>query len=160
MFHITEKENGLKYFSQLELHTIELSKFSDPREELTGIAKKVKTMLDIWVTFLSRHDLLRVNNLPSSLDIPEVNKAIHILEIMNLNSEERDLYDKHIKWLRDESCTLKKAKEDRQAEGREEEKIVATHESNKQGIDISVIESATGLSKERLMQLQNNMSKF
>jgi len=29
VFHIVEKENGLKYFKDLELHTIELKKFTD-----------------------------------------------------------------------------------------------------------------------------------
>jgi hypothetical protein len=37
-----EKDSGLLYFKDLELHTIELNKFtSNPNEELVDILKKV-----------------------------------------------------------------------------------------------------------------------
>jgi len=65
VFHVKEKESGLSYFKDLELHTIELKKFSEnPREELKDIVAKVKNALDIWVAFLTRHDLLNKDHLP------------------------------------------------------------------------------------------------
>ena len=43
VFRITEKESGISYFHDLELHTIELTKFSkDPDENLTSLLKKSK----------------------------------------------------------------------------------------------------------------------
>ena len=59
VFHIIEKETGLLYFKDLELHTIELKKFSnDLDEELADIVFKVKNVLDMWLAFLTRNDLL------------------------------------------------------------------------------------------------------
>jgi flagellar biosynthesis/type III secretory pathway protein FliH len=39
---------------------------------------------------------------------------------MNFNEEERDFYEDHLKWLRIETNSLKKAKEDGRVEGRVE----------------------------------------
>jgi len=112
VFHITEKESGLEYFKDLELHTIELKKFSDNnQEELPELIAKIKKPLDIWVAFLTRYDLLKGDHLPEPLDNTSLKKAINVLEVMNFNTEERDLYEDHLKWLRIEANTLKKAEE-------------------------------------------------
>lgn len=109
VFQITEKETGLLFFSDLELHTIELKKFSkDPCEELSDIVAKVKNSLDMWVAFLTRHDLLSEELLPLGLDDPALKKAIHVLDVMNFGAEEREAYEEHLKWLRIEANTLKK----------------------------------------------------
>jgi predicted transposase/invertase (TIGR01784 family) len=52
VFHIVEKDSGLLYFKDLELHTIELKKFSNnSNEELSDLMVKVKNSLDMWVAF-------------------------------------------------------------------------------------------------------------
>ena len=52
IFHIKEKSNNLIYFKDLELHTIELNKFTDnPNEDLASIVAKVQTSLDMWLAF-------------------------------------------------------------------------------------------------------------
>ena len=54
VFHITEKENGFAYFKDLELHTLELNKFtSDSSVELQDIVAKTRNALDTWVAFLT-----------------------------------------------------------------------------------------------------------
>src|SRR3984885_12998929 len=69
VFHIVEKENGLKYFKDLELHTIKLNKFADSvRNELSDVIAKIKTSLDIWAAFLTKYSLLDKDNLPESLE--------------------------------------------------------------------------------------------
>ena len=109
VFHITEKDTGLLYFKDLELHTIELKKFTkNSREDLNDIVAKVKNSLDIWVAFLTRHDLLNKDNLPSALDNPALKKALNVLDIMNFKPDEREAYEEHLKWLRIEANTLKK----------------------------------------------------
>ncbi|WP_339043834.1 hypothetical protein [Cardinium endosymbiont of Tipula unca] len=46
VFHIVEKESGVLYFKDLELHTIELKKFnSNPVAELSEIVSKITTSL-------------------------------------------------------------------------------------------------------------------
>jgi len=65
VFHIREKESGLLYFKDLELHTIELKKFyENVHENLADIVAKVKNSLDMWVAFLTRHDLMNKERLP------------------------------------------------------------------------------------------------
>jgi predicted transposase/invertase (TIGR01784 family) len=109
VFHIAEKETGYRYFDNLELHTIELKKFSNnTRLDLIDILAKVKNSLDVWITFLTRHDLLNRNNLPVQLDDPALKKALDVLEVMNFNAEEREAYEDHIKWLRMETSAFKK----------------------------------------------------
>ena len=110
VFHVTEKESGAAYFKDLELHTIELKKFSkDSNEQLSDIVAKVKNSLDMWLAFLTRNDLLQPDNLPTSLEDNDLKKALTVLDVMNFSSTERDAYEDHLKWLRIEANTLKKA---------------------------------------------------
>ena len=69
IFHITETKNKLQYFKDLELHTIELKKFTSDNEKLTNLIDKIKNSLDLWVAFLTRHDLLNPDQLPKKGDI-------------------------------------------------------------------------------------------
>jgi predicted transposase/invertase (TIGR01784 family) len=118
VFHITEKETGLLYFKDLELHTIELKKFSEnSKEELADIIAKVKNSLDMWVAFLTRHDLLKADNLPTELSNSNLKKALNVLSIMNFSDEERDAYEDRLKWLRIETNTIKNYEEKGEARG-------------------------------------------
>ena len=110
VFHITEKETGFVYYKDLELHTIELKKFSsNSKEDLSDIVAKVNNALDMWSAFLTRNDLLTEDNLPKKLNSPNIKKAINVLNVMNFTDEERDAYEDRLKWLRIEANTLKKA---------------------------------------------------
>ena len=61
MFHVVEKDNGIKYFKDLELHTIELRKFTDNvSNQISDVVAKIKTSLDIWVAFLTRYNLFDI----------------------------------------------------------------------------------------------------
>jgi len=162
VFHITEKETGESYFKDLELHTIELKKFSkDSNEKLPDIVAKVKTSLDMWLAFLTRNDLLQPDDLPKSLENNDLKKALTVLDVMNFSSTERDAYEDHLKWLRIEANTLKKAEakgvEKGREEGREERNIEVAIKMLKQNLDDSLISSVTGLSNEQLLKLKNKM---
>ncbi len=129
VFHIREKETGIEYSKDLELHTIELKKFSDNNsDQLPELVAKIKNSLDIWVAFLTRYDLLKSDNLPKSLNDKSLKKAIHVLKVMNFNEKERDFYEDHLKWLRMETNTLKKAQEISEARGIEIGEIKKTKE--------------------------------
>ncbi|WP_266105173.1 PD-(D/E)XK nuclease family transposase [Rickettsia bellii] len=88
---------------------MELNKFTNAKEELTDIVKKVKDSLDIWLAFLTRHDLLNKNKLPKKLDNKILKKALTVLEVMNFSEEERQAYEDRLKWLMIEANTIKKA---------------------------------------------------
>lgn len=123
-FHLVAMNSGIKYLEDIELHTIELNKFAtNPKEELSDVVKKVKNALDIWLAFLTRHDLLNKDKLPKELNNKELKKALNVLEVINLNDAEREEYENRLKWLRIETSTLKKAAAEAKAEGKAEEKI-------------------------------------
>ncbi|MHC0449680.1 MAG: Rpn family recombination-promoting nuclease/putative transposase [Candidatus Lariskella arthropodorum] len=164
VFHLREKENGFHYFDDMELHTIELNKFDITNAELKEFLPKIKTSLDKWVMFLSRYDLLAKDKLPKELDDPSLEKAIDVLEEMNFSKAERDAYEAHRKWLMIEANTLKKAQADSFAEGLEKgkiegqlaEKMKIAKNLLLQGLDIDMIEHATGLSRTAILKLQKD----
>lgn len=166
VFHITEKETGFHYFKNLELHTIELKKFAgDKREELNDVIAKAKSALDIWSTFLTRHDLLNKDNLPSTMDIPALKKALGVLEVMNFKDDELQAYEEHLKWLRIEANTLKKYFAEGKAEGsvegeargiekgKKERDIEIVHAMVDQGISLEAMSAVTSLSPEELKKM-------
>lgn len=164
VFHITEKDSGLLYFKDLELHTIELNKFSNnPNEELADILKKVGNSLDIWSAFLTRHDLLNSNNLPKKLDNANLKKALTVLDVMNFTSEERDAYEDHLKWLRIEANTLKKYEAQARVRGKvegiqigkTEEKIEIAKNLKRANVSITIISESTGLTKKQIEELDD-----
>jgi predicted transposase/invertase (TIGR01784 family) len=145
VFHIREKESSLLYFKDLELHTIELKKFSsDSSEELVDMVAKVRSALDLWLAFLTRYDLLRNRDyhkdFPAQLNIEPIKKAMHVLDVMNFAQEERDLYEDHLKWLRIEANTLKKYSDEALAKGREE------------GIEIGQAKKSIEIAKAMLLE--------
>ncbi len=151
----------------MELHTIELNKFTgDSSEELQDIVAKTRNVLDMWVAFLTRHDLLKADRLPKELDNEELKKALKVLDVLNFSEEERELYEDHLKWLRIEANTLKKTAEKALAEGisigeaRGIEKGVEKTAINmlKQKLDDKLICSVTGLSLEKITKLKNRIS--
>ena len=92
-FHINDTETKQRYFDHFEMHTLELSKFSSKNDQLTDLVKRIRTSLDIWMAFLSRNELLTKGHLPPELDTAHLNKAIGILDVMNLSDEEREAYE-------------------------------------------------------------------
>lgn len=165
-FHLIDEATGLCYFKDIELHTIELNKFTNNKDEdLNSLVSKVKNALDVWITFLTRHDLLDPVNLPKKLDTPDLKKALNVLEVMNFSKEERDAYEDRLKWFRIEANTLKKMRDDSLAEGRaegrlegkaegkEEEKKEIAKNLLKSGATIDLISQVTGLTKDQIESL-------
>ena len=150
VFQIREKESGLHYFQDLELHTIELAKFTENgKKEFVELVKKVKSSLDRWTTFLTNHNLLDKNNLPENLKDPNLEKALEVMEVMNLNKEEREAYEDRVKWFRFEASALAKQRREGKAEG----KIEVARNLLSLKVDIETIQKSTGLSKEAIESL-------
>lgn len=156
IFHITEKNTGLLYFKDLELHTIELKKFLSNKEELLDLVLKIKNSLDMWVAFLIRHDLLKSEKLPQELDSNSLKKALTVIDVMNFNEEEREAYENHLKWLRIEANTLKKAEARAKAEGKADGRLEVAINLIKQGkLTLSQIAEVTGISKLEIEKLRS-----
>lgn len=158
IFRITEKDTGILYFKDLELHTIELKKFAkDFKEELNDIVAKVKNKLDMWAAFLTRNDLLQADALPQKLNDVHLKKAINVLDVMHFSPEERDAYEDHLKWLRMEASTLKKIEEKGRAEGKlegaMERNLEIARNLLKEGMSMELIKKITGLSEKEIGKL-------
>ena len=101
-YYVTNHKSKKRAFSDLELHTIELKKFDT---EIT----QVKTTLERWATFLNKAYTFKKDTLPPTLEDPMLKKAAHVLDTLNLDDEERLLYEGQLKWLRDEEAGIDKA---------------------------------------------------
>ena len=158
--HIVKRGKG--FFKDLALHTIELKKFSknielkefsnNIDEDLEELLKNVKTSLDRWMGFLNHPDLLNPGNLlypddlPAPLAGPDLEKALHVLQVMHFTSAESELYEGQLKWLRMTTSVLRKQKE----KGREQ----GLQESGQQGlqIDQDQLQAATQKGEEKGLQ--------
>jgi predicted transposase/invertase (TIGR01784 family) len=159
-FHLVDEKTGLRYFKDIELHTIELNKFTrNSDDDLNSLVAKIKDALDIWIAFLTRNELLDPTNLPKALDTPDLKKALTVLEVMNFSPIEREAYEEHLKWFRIEANTLKKAEAKAREEGREEgkaeEKMALVRNSLKAGLTLETISSITGLSIKEIEKLKS-----
>jgi predicted transposase/invertase (TIGR01784 family) len=159
-----EKESKIHHFKDIELHTIELGKFENinetnqsrilnKAEELKLLLPRIKTSLDRWAAFLTRHDLLDIKKLPKELDDPKVQKALDVLEEMNFTKKEREAYEDHLKWLRVEYNTLKTAESKGFEQGKAEGKAEVIKQMLANNIDMNHISKITGLSVEEINKL-------
>ena len=158
-FHLVDEATGLRYFKDIELHTIELNKFAkNSDDDLNSLVAKIKDALDVWIAFLTRNDLLDPTNLPKVLDNPRLKKALTVLEVMNFTTVEREAYEEHLKWFRIEANTLKKAEAKGEARGIEigeaKRNIEIAKEMLLEGESIEKITKFTKLTKEEIEKLQ------
>ena len=79
----------------------------------------MKKTIDIWAAFLTKYSLLdqKQNELPEAPDYSNLKKALNVISVMNFSDEERNSYEDHLKWLRDETSALNKKYEKGKAEG-------------------------------------------
>lgn len=162
VFHIVEKDNGIKYFKDLELHTIELKKFiSSVSNELADVVAKIKTSLDIWVAFLTKYNLFDKDHLPKNLENSGLKKALGVLEVMNFSDDEREGYESHLKWLRMQMSVIKKYEQLAAAEGEARGEELATHRIAKSllkcGAAIELVMEGTGLTREGVEKIKERL---
>jgi predicted transposase/invertase (TIGR01784 family) len=158
VFKVLEQETYLPYFKDMEIHTIELSKFEERLEQgsaatpLDCLMELVKTALDKWVAFLTSYHVLENSDGPLAMD-EDVKKALDVLETMTLSDQELDFYENHLKWLRDQEGAL----ETRFLEGREEGSQLKALEIAKamltKGMDVKTVADLTGLHIDILQNL-------
>ena len=138
-----------KLIDHLEIHFLELEKYDD----------KLSTLMDRWINFLKRADQYSKNKLPKALEeVPEIKKAIEVLEIMHLTEEEQEIYEGRLKWMRDEELALvyaeQKGIEKGRKEGMEKGKLDIAKEALLQGLSTEMISKITGLTIEQIEKLK------
>jgi predicted transposase/invertase (TIGR01784 family) len=136
-------EKSKKEFSNIfEMHFVELNKFKKDYKSLSST-------LDRWVTFLNRAYEIDVNKIPEELALDkEVKRAIEKLDIMYLDSEEREIYENDLKAMRDYKAELKTA----ERKGREE----GIERGREEGIKQLILKQyAKGLSVEYIADIND-----
>ena len=166
-FTLKEAVEDFEFFKDIELHTIELSKFveSHPEEDLQAFVKKIQSALDIWSAFLTKYDLMNPEQLPVPMNTPELKKALEVLEHINMQPEEREAYESRLKWYRIQKNSLKKQFEDGiaigkaeglvegEVKGQEKEKLVIASKLMAHGMAIEDIVKISGLTHQQVHEL-------
>ena len=152
VFHLLNAKSHRRDFEDMELHFIELQKFTKNFDELT-------TPLDYWTSFLTSADRYDKTTMPIQLkNDPHIRRAIDTLEHLYFTEEEREIYEARLKWLRDEQSAIKNAQHKALAKGREEGRVeaalVIARNLFRAGLSASVVAQSTGLSVEQVEQLK------
>jgi predicted transposase/invertase (TIGR01784 family) len=183
IFVLSDKETRLEIFKDIEIHTIELNKFEGIKDkDIKVVMPRVKDMLDRWVAVLTKYDLFNIKDLPEEVNIPEIKKALRVMEEMTMNEEERDVYNSHLDFLRMEHSAFEarfiaglkvgeaKGRAEGEAKGRAEGEAKGIEKGIKEGaklhaiktatillgkgLDIQLIVESTGLSAEEIEKLR------
>ena len=99
-FRLLNVKTGTEFIDHLEIHFIELKKY-------TGDIETVKSALDRWIVFLTRAHEFSRSKIPRTLgEVTSIARAIEILDTMGLSSDEREVYEARLKWLRDDEMAI------------------------------------------------------
>ncbi len=125
-YYVTNHASQKRAFQDLELHTIELGKFEREMGE-------VRTTLERWAAFLTKAYTLKESQSSETMQDPEVQKAMRVLETLSLDDDERVVYDGQLRWLRDEDAGLEKSFYEGKIEGHLEGKLEGLLEGELKG---------------------------
>jgi predicted transposase/invertase (TIGR01784 family) len=104
VFQVIEAKSGLLLAGDLEIHLIELPKFTKSVDELSSD-------LDRWCYFFRHGADLDLDCLPPSLDVPPIRRALEVLTVFTQDEREREAYEASLKFQRDQSSLLAEAAE-------------------------------------------------
>ena len=153
-FHINDKSTHERHFDHFEMHTLELSKFSSKNDQLSDLVKKIQTSLDMWMAFLTRNDLMAKDRLPPELNDAHLNKALGVLDVMNLTDEEREAYEGREKFLMIEASAMIKQWQ----EGEMSAKRAMVKEMLNEGFGDEVVLKITKLTEQELDAIKADFS--
>ena len=123
-FRLLETTRHFAWTEDVELHILELPKFTKAAEELTP-------GLDIWLYFLRHAAKINTEALPAALQQPLIAQAFEELKMLTQDQLERERYEARLKAQLDRNSLLKEA-ERRREQGHKEglargEKIGVIH---------------------------------
>jgi predicted transposase/invertase (TIGR01784 family) len=138
VFRLREQKHDVVFTDDLEIHLIELSRFNKTPEQLT-------TALDRWCYFLRHGADLDPDQLPASLDVPEIRQALEVLAMFTKDENEREIYELRLKFQRDHDSLVQWAKDAEQHAKDAEERV-------KKGMEKGALVGQIRLCQELLKQ--------
>lgn len=136
-----------------EMHFIELPKFIKKNPTC-------KTKLEQWLWLLvgDKEDMIKM----AIEENEEVKKTVEVLDELSLSEEERQLYEYREKALLDEIDRIdymsKKRFREGEEQGEKNSKIEIAKNLLKKNISLEIISEATGLTKEEINKLRQNIN--
>jgi predicted transposase/invertase (TIGR01784 family) len=108
IFRLQEVKCALVFSDDLELHLIELPKFTKSVEQLSSA-------LDRWCYFLRHGAELDLEQLPASLDVPMIRRAMEVLTVFTQDERERAAYRARLMYEMDQRSLMQEVQEARAA---------------------------------------------
>jgi len=146
---ILDEKTNEHHFQDFELNFVELPKFEKKLDELEDIKDK-------WIYFVKNAGDMTM--IPHELEEPkELREAFDVANQMSWSKEELDAYDSRGIYIQDERGRLEHAVEEGKKmgveEGRKKRELEIARELKKNGANIDLIISSTGLTKEEIENL-------
>jgi predicted transposase/invertase (TIGR01784 family) len=110
VFELRERQTGVIFSDQLQLHVLEIPKFGLTADELG-------TPLERWVYFLKHGAELDPDQRPQALHGPDYQQALQEMKRMTQSELERERYESRLKAQRDFSTALREARTEGLAAG-------------------------------------------
>jgi predicted transposase/invertase (TIGR01784 family) len=154
---ILDEKTNEHHFQDFELNFVELPKFTKTLEELEDIKDK-------WIYFVKNAGTMTM--IPDKLAEPkELREAFGVANQMSWSQEELEAYDARGIYIQDERGRIEYALEEGEkigldkgrkigiGEGRRGRELQIARELKKNGVDIDLIVTSTGLTKEEIENL-------
>jgi predicted transposase/invertase (TIGR01784 family) len=110
-FGLHDSSQSVTLVPDLEIHLFELPKFDAPAEDVEGIMQG-------WLYFLRHAATLDTESLPEELCMSPIEQAMHELQKLAQDPEERERYENRLKFLRDQEAIRMTVREEGRQEGR------------------------------------------
>jgi predicted transposase/invertase (TIGR01784 family) len=156
-FRLTDQESGRVLDEILEIHTIEL-----PRYTLTEADLKTASPLECWVYWLLHAQEYEPEELLKLFPQPAIQQATRVIATIAQQSEDKAMYDAREKAIRDREWLLNASRREGKLEGRIEGEIKSirmlqgilqlplSEERELRGMKLEQLESMTGSLQEKL----------
>lgn len=155
LYRLKEIKTNEELTNLQEIHFIELPKFNEigNKEEIEDI-KKLDS-LERWLEFLIEPESNTVRQLELSDEV--IKQAKTELYRLSVNSKEREMYYMREKAIYDEISALENAEKKGIEKGIEQGKKEVAKSLLLENIEIEVISKSTGLTKEEIMKIKENL---
>ena len=126
IFNLTSSEDELHLSDHFALHIFQLRKMVEN--------VKIRNDKDRWIYFFNEGEKLDPRNLPYTIDIPEIRKAMSVLELFNLEEAARNAYESSLTRRRVEN-TMRTELNQALSENRDLKTLLGQAEAGKQQVE-------------------------
>ena len=148
-FQAYDKTHDILMSEVFEIHFLELPKVHRCKGQYEG------TDLLSWLIFLNADTEEEI--IMGTEGKPAVQKALHSLQMMSLDEENRRLYEAREMFLHDQATRMQEAKEEGVEEGKKQERETVAKNLLSLGMDNEFVIKATGLDKPEIEKLKTTL---